>query len=1058
MSKNFIGNQIIGNFKINGNISTNKNLLLEKNNDHLYIVSDTESSLLNPLDTNAENILQIFSDKPKDDNESIYKLTIENDNVSVLLCTYLKVECINVPGITIYVSRIDENDYSIKLKCDINKLFDQLKEEFIYNSSVFFEQNEKNTSKPKMIGIDYNAELEQERPGVFRITKLTKNTKKNFNYLFQIYGIINFLKWDKAILVKSSEIVKLEDVKNNQIFKAWETYIDYLKLKSDTELVKNGFVFYKSFRYDGDQIEFSLNPNADIFGSELFKDYKNKEYGCLFVNEAFPTTIEEFIKYKNENYKRFVHLEKIQKIGGHNNVFFDIPNNTDKLGEGDYEGILCISDRSFNVEYRRRRDIVDTINSKKNKTANALMRLMEDDVVDTQKGSRTHPITNNVLLKMFNSNDIEVKENYRRAMDIAINTPDIAVIQGPPGTGKTTLIAGILARINEMSHKNYKVLISSEQHEALKNAVGKVAGNFVPPLITSVERIKDDNYIDQKMLIVEQFKQKLELIANNILTEKNTMRYSKHLTNYISLVQKISDNNYNNWIIEENYDNLVNSIKQIGIYDLLLQDILQLKQNIRIDSHLIKEVDPSKLLLKRKLDSQRVFIESFKDDGIYQLESLQKMLEIMELEEYKMPIDLFNELKMTKDDYDKSIFDAYVNYVQNLKKVFTEVDKNPFNASRISSKEIIEKISKFVEEYSMSREKNIEDIFEEFNYRLNDIDNVTEIIRNYSCVIGSTAAQANKSKLVADTDIYDYVIIDEASRANPLDIMIPMILGIKVVLIGDQKQLPHYIENHTVKDFNVNQNIFNEYEERHLTTSLFEVIYNNLEKAYLDDRLAYQRHIRINEQHRMHPNIGTFISNEFYEGTLANGDSTVLKVNNFNMFNGKNIAVIDIPYTEGPEEKTSNTFSRQSEAYAILNLLKQFLKKNDDKELEIGIIAYYKGQVDLINNLIEQNFPKKIINNIRCGTVDSYQGREFDIVIISGTRSNLKPDPISSLGFIHQLPSRINVSLSRAKKLLIFTGDCSTFWKTDHFKHFFEYAKKVGYYDSYKMEKEEKHG
>ena len=58
-------------------------------------------------------------------------------------------------------------------------------------------------------------------------------------------------------------------------------------------------------------------------------------------------------------------------------------------------------------------------------------------------------------------------------MDIAINTPDIAVIQGPPGTGKTTLIAGVLARINEMSHKSYKVLISSEQHEALKKCSGE---------------------------------------------------------------------------------------------------------------------------------------------------------------------------------------------------------------------------------------------------------------------------------------------------------------------------------------------------------------------------------------------------------------------------------------------------------------------------------------------------------------------------------------------------------------------------------------------------------
>ena len=65
MNKNFIGNQIIGNFKISENISQNESLLLEKNNDFLYIVSDAESILLEPLDINADNIVQIFSDKPK---------------------------------------------------------------------------------------------------------------------------------------------------------------------------------------------------------------------------------------------------------------------------------------------------------------------------------------------------------------------------------------------------------------------------------------------------------------------------------------------------------------------------------------------------------------------------------------------------------------------------------------------------------------------------------------------------------------------------------------------------------------------------------------------------------------------------------------------------------------------------------------------------------------------------------------------------------------------------------------------------------------------------------
>ena len=73
------------------------------------------------------------------------------------------------------------------------------------------------------------------------------------------------------------------------------------------------------------------------------------------------------------------------------------------------------------------------------------------------------------------------------------------------------------------------------------------------------------------MIIVEQFKQKLEHIANGAIGNRSTMSYSKYLAKYISLVQKISHNNYNNWIIEENYDDLVSSIKYMGLYDLLIE-------------------------------------------------------------------------------------------------------------------------------------------------------------------------------------------------------------------------------------------------------------------------------------------------------------------------------------------------------------------------------------------------------------------------------------------------------------------------------------------------------
>ncbi|RYH30164.1 MAG: AAA family ATPase, partial [Alcaligenaceae bacterium] len=72
-----------------------------------------------------------------------------------------------------------------------------------------------------------------------------------------------------------------------------------------------------------------------------------------------------------------------------------------------------------------------------------------------------------------------------RAISVALNTPDIAIIQGPPGTGKTTVIAAILERLNEMADKrgaNIKgqVLLTGFQHDAVENMINGLSVNGIP--------------------------------------------------------------------------------------------------------------------------------------------------------------------------------------------------------------------------------------------------------------------------------------------------------------------------------------------------------------------------------------------------------------------------------------------------------------------------------------------------------------------------------------------------------------------------------------------------
>ena len=45
---------------------------------------------------------------------------------------------------------------------------------------------------------------------------------------------------------------------------------------------------------------------------------------------------------------------------------------------------------------------------------------------------------------------------------------------------------------------------------------------------------------------------------------------------------------------------------------------------------------------------------------------------------------------------------------------------------------------------------------------------------------------------------FDVVIMDEASKATPLEMAVPLVLGKKIIIIGDHKQLPPMLDENTI--------------------------------------------------------------------------------------------------------------------------------------------------------------------------------------------------------------------------------------------------------------------
>ncbi|KAF5330996.1 hypothetical protein D9619_005221 [Psilocybe cf. subviscida] len=232
-----------------------------------------------------------------------------------------------------------------------------------------------------------------------------------------------------------------------------------------------------------------------------------------------------------------------------------------------------------------------------------------------------------------------------------------------------------------------------------------------------------------------------------------------------------------------------------------------------------------------------------------------------------------------------------------------------------------------------------------------------------------------------------------------VECMIPLVLGCKqVVLVGDHQQLGPVIMNKKAA-------------RAGLTQSLFErlVVLGN-------------RPIRLQVQYRMHPCLSEFPSNMFYEGTLQNGVTAPERLR-------KNVdfpwPVPDTPMffyqNLGQEEISSSgtSFLNRTEASNVEKIVTKFFKSGVVPG-QIGVVTPYEGQRSYIVNYMQFNgsLKKDLYKEIEVASVDAFQGREKDYIILSCVRSNEH----QGIGFLND-PRRLNVALTRAKYGVVILGN-----------------------------------
>lgn len=264
---------------------------------------------------------------------------------------------------------------------------------------------------------------------------------------------------------------------------------------------------------------------------------------------------------------------------------------------------------------------------------------------------------------------------------------------------------------------------------------------------------------------------------------------------------------------------------------------------------------------------------------------------------------------------------------------------------------------------------------------------------------------------------FQSVLIDESMQATEPECMVPVVLGAKqLILVGDHCQLGPVV-------------MCKKAAKAGLSQSLFERLV-----------LLGIRPLRLEVQYRMHPALSRFPSDFFYEGSLQNGvNSSEREMQNTDFPWPQPDKPMFFYCCQGQEEiaGSGTSYLNRTEAAYVERITTRFLKSGVKPE-QIGIITPYEGQRAYLVQYMQYNgsLHAKLYQEIEVASVDAFQGREKDLIIMSCVRSNEH----QGIGFLND-PRRLNVALTRAKYGIITVGNPKVLSKHALWNHLLTYYK-----------------
>jgi superfamily I DNA and/or RNA helicase len=991
-----------------------------KNSPILLKVEQVESNQI--LFSIKRNPLRLFIENPNNTIFSNGLFWITNYSNEVAELKYLPSGTIQFFNDALDIG-FSDNIVLSKKNAKIDKLSEYFYNDYVFQSDIgdvlFVETYPSNTDLSFTInGLNKRVDI------IIRDNKwlIKKEVNKPFTKKHEDFLSLNVASYPSVSFVESSkakeaiETIKAEEAKGNTLISLWKTY-SKIELQRATDLKeKIDELNYSIIRHLDDGVSRIRINNLSEDLKSTIKDNKDD-----LQNTSLEVPNENDIK--SDNSKRF----RVKSIN--NDFSFDLYDDLETLP---YNGKLTVSLIGDEIVNKRRERALKNLRENRIFVTQNLLFAIEGlaDAMWIKKRNEKALTdrTRKFLKDKFGINDLT--QNQKEAVEIAINTPDIAVIQGPPGTGKSTVVAAICDRLIEIAEKSKKddtklILVSAFQNDTVEHIASKIYTLGLPTIKVGKET---QNNIRAEDELIKKIRLNIDNALQSLSKNGNAHRVSRRLNDLKKLYE--TENNEENQKAE-----IETLIKTIAINDELWNLWQEINDNVKFNNASLEK----NLKLLRGL---RTDIQSYNDDGYGKIVRLQKSdLPFSDLEKNKLedapfenPGESFlDEIKQLQGKYLEQLnaMDTTISSGSNL----AIVDWLDLAIQYFKQKEAIE---------YQDEETFLSAVLEELR---DDLDGNAEYIRNTIKDYGESLAATNQVAGGKEMSAYsriDNVILEEAARSNPLDLLIPMTKATeRIIMIGDQNQLPHLLEDDIAEE--AATKLLDKYSttetRKKLEESLFGVIFKNLGSA------NPKRTITLTEQFRMHPFIGDFISKVYYSGELKAGISNQADLKKHNLsvaWAQDKVAVFcDVKKVKGIEE-SGKSKSRKAEAVRIVKLLDELKTDPNFETLSLGIITFYAKQVDEIfreaskKGYTEQRpdgsfeitpFYRETNDGrekLRIGSVDSFQGKEFDIVILSTVRSNTisrtQENYKKVFGFL-TLENRLNVAFSRSQKLLIVVGD-----------------------------------